>query len=60
VGDIKELFVTQTAECALALVGLQDTLAKGSLVESNADRGSYVHAARIIGVLVYLVLSNHW
>ena len=55
---IKELFVAQTAKCALTLVGLQHPLAKGSLVESNTDPGSDVHATRAIGVLMHLVLSN--
>jgi len=57
---IKELLVTQTAECTLTSVGFQDTLTEGSLVESNSDGGSDVHATGAIGVLVHLVPSNRW
>lgn len=57
-GRIEKLFVAQAAERALTLVRIQHTLAKGPLVESNADHGSDVHAARAVGILAHLALGK--
>ncbi len=57
VGGIKEFFVTQAAECALASVRLQDAFTKGSLVESNTDHSGDVRATGVGGVLLQLVVS---
>ncbi len=54
-GRVQKFLVTEPAERALALVGLEHPLAKPSLVESPADRRGGVTSARDVGIFVELI-----